>query len=147
MKLRRPPSFGWRLNFKASDLGNRSMFSNRALATMVSISMLVIATPTVAHPKLTSSAPAANETLTNAPGEIRLIFSEGLEPLMSGVELKDEAGETIETAKATLVPTDRKQMIVPLLAPLKPGTYNVSWHVVAADTHRMNGAYTFTVKP
>ena len=131
----------------ASNLGNRSMFSNRAVATILSICMLVIATPIVAHPKLTSSAPATDETLTKTPGEIRLIFSEGLEPLMSGVELKDEAGQKIETAKVTLVPTDRKQMIVPLLAPLKPGTYNVLWHVVAADTHRMNGAYSFTVRP
>jgi methionine-rich copper-binding protein CopC len=35
---------------------------------------------------------------------------------------------------------------VPLKA-LRPGTYRVSWHAVSIDTHRTEGAFTFTVKP
>ena len=32
------------------------------------------------------------------------------------------------------------------MPPLAPGTYRVTWHAVSADTHRMEGAYTFTVR-
>jgi methionine-rich copper-binding protein CopC len=29
---------------------------------------------------------------------------------------------------------------------LAPGSYEVDWHVVCADTHRMKGEYAFSVK-
>jgi methionine-rich copper-binding protein CopC len=31
-------------------------------------------------------------------------------------------------------------------SPLKPGVYSVKWHAVTADTHRTQGAFTFTVR-
>jgi methionine-rich copper-binding protein CopC len=105
------------------------------------------ANPAAAHPKLASSVPAANAILGTAPSEIRLVFTEPLESAMSGVEIKNEAGKTIETLQASVEPTDRKQLAVSPSAPLKPGTYSVSWHAVAADTHRVKGVYSFTVNP
>ena len=29
---------------------------------------------------------------------------------------------------------------------LAPGDYNVEWHAVSADTHRVTGSYSFSVK-
>lgn len=39
-----------------------------------------------------------------------------------------------------------KTMTVTLARPLAPGTYNVNWHGVSADTHRGHGSYSFSVK-
>jgi methionine-rich copper-binding protein CopC len=41
---------------------------------------------------------------------------------------------------------DGKTMVLTLQRPLAPGSYAVTWHAVAADTHRIQGSFTFTVK-
>ena len=37
-------------------------------------------------------------------------------------------------------------MIVPMVAPLTPGSYTVKWHVVSVDGHKTEGSYRFSVK-
>ena len=34
---------------------------------------------------------------------------------------------------------------VPIAKPLSPGTYDVDWHAVSVDTHRVNGHFSFKV--
>jgi methionine-rich copper-binding protein CopC len=63
----------------------------------------------------------------------------------SGLELKDEAGTTITTGLPVNNPGDRKQLVVPLPAPLTAGHYTVTWHAVSQDTHRVKGEYAFRV--
>ena len=110
------------------------------------MTVLGMSTSALAHPKLMSSLPAADATVTAGPSELRLTFNEKLEPSMSGVEVKDQSGKKIETGKAATDPADAKLLVIPLSAPLGDGTYNVDWHAVAADTHRIKGSYAFTVK-
>ena len=100
----------------------------------------------LAHPKLMARMPAADATVSAGPSELRLTFNENLEPSMSGVDVKDQSGKKIETGKAATDPADAKLLVIPLSAPLGDGTYNVDWHAVAADTHRIKGSYAFTVK-
>ena len=100
----------------------------------------------LAHPKLMSSMPAADATVTAGPSELRLTFNENLEASMSGVDVKDQSGKKIETGKAATDPDDAKLLVIPLSAPLGDGTSNVDWHAVASDTHRIKGSYAFTVK-
>ncbi len=64
----------------------------------------------------------------------------------SGLELKDEKGTTIPTGTAVIDNRDKKQLIVPLTAPLAVGRYTVNWHVVSEDTHRVQGEYSFRVQ-
>lgn len=101
----------------------------------------------IAHPKLTQTMPEANATVSTGPNEIRLTFNESLEASFSGAEIKDEGGKKIETGKASTDPKDSKQLVIPLSAPLTAGKYKVTWHAVAADTHKVKGSYSFTVKP
>ena len=105
-----------------------------------------MSTSALAHPKLMSSLPAENATVAAGPSELRLTFNEKLESSMSGVDVKDQAGKKIETGKAATDPADLKLLVIPLSAPLRDGMYKVDWHAVAADTHRIKGSYTFTVK-
>src|SRR3546814_17908475 len=46
----------------------------------------------------------------------------------------------------TAVGEDGKTLIVTLARPLTAGSYKVDWHAVAADTHRIVGSLTFTVR-
>jgi hypothetical protein len=104
------------------------------------------ATTASAHPRLQTSNPAAGATLKAAPKDIRLSFNEGLVPSFTGLELKNANGKPVPTGKAMLVPGDNKKIVVPIGTRLTAGTYNVAWHAVSVDTHRVSGSYSFKVK-
>src|SRR5579859_3898379 len=97
--------------------------------TMTTATVLVaaslIAAPAMAHPKLMSTMPAADNSTSNSPTEIRLTFSEGLIAKFSGLEVKDQGGKAIAIGAAGLDPKDKKQLVVPLKAPLAAGSYTV----------------------
>jgi methionine-rich copper-binding protein CopC len=100
----------------------------------------------LAHAFLNQAVPPVDGTVETSPKEIRLTFSEGVEPRFSGIELATSDGRAIATGPAIRDAGDDKQLVlaVPLLA---PGRYRVSWHVVSVDTHRTEGAYSFAVAP
>jgi methionine-rich copper-binding protein CopC len=116
------------------------------MAVLALFAASLIATSANAHPKLTSAAPPADLSSSSSPTEIRLTFSEGVIPKFSGLELKDQGGKTIATGPAATDPKDKKQLVVPLKAPLAAGGYTVNWHVVSEDTHRVEGQYSFKVE-
>jgi methionine-rich copper-binding protein CopC len=103
---------------------------------------LMAATQVQAHAKLVAANPAANAAVT-APKQIVLKFSEKLQPQFSGFEVsKDGARVPMKAA----VGKDRLTMVGAPARPLAPGPYQVAWHAVTADTHRMQGSYSFTVR-
>ena len=107
----------------------------------------MIATAADAHPKLVTTSPSADAVVTAPPDAIRLTFNENLNAKFSSIELKDTTGKKIETGSVTIEPGNKKQLILPFVAPLPAGAYDVAWHVVAGDTHRIEGHYSFTVQP
>lgn len=121
-------------------------------ATVAAALLLGLAAPAWAHPKLVSSAPAANATVANA-NRVILTFSERLMPRMSGVELAmtgmpgmaNHAPMKI-SGFSTAVDRDGKTLVVTFARPLSAGTYKLDWHAVSADTHRITGSLTFTVR-
>ena len=116
-----------------------------AIAVLAILAMGALATSAEAHPKLKSVSPAADVSSKVSPKEIKLNFSEGVIAKFSGLDLKDEAGKTITTGVPVSDPGDRKQLVVPLSAPLTAGRYKVTWHAVSEDTHRVKGEYSFGV--
>ena len=63
---------------------------------------LLLATPAFAHARLVSSDPAASARI-KAPGQIKLQFSENLEPAFSSASLIDSAGKTRSDVVVTAV--------------------------------------------
>ena len=102
---------------------------------------VLLATPAFAHAKLVSTEPAANAKV-KPPGQIKLHFSENLEPAFSSASLTDASGKTVPVSKSV-----GGQTITLLPLALKPGAYRVTWASVGQDTHRMNGSFGFTVVP
>ena len=97
-----------------------------------------------AHPALEGSNPGQGATVP-APKEIRLTFSENVIPKFSGLTIKDNSGALIETAVPSTDPKDKRQLVVPIVKPLPPGAYDVEWHAVSVDTHKVNGRLLFKV--
>ena len=123
-----------------------TMFRKTLVVFKALISSALIATAAQAHAKLASTNPAADAVLAESPKELRLTFNEGLIAKFSGIELKTEKGDKVETGNAMADPADNKQLSVPLPAALADGVYSIKWHAVSEDTHKLDGAYSFTVK-
>jgi hypothetical protein len=112
-----------------------------ALAAGFGAVALLTGAPALAHAKLTAAEPAAEATVA-APAQVVLHFSEKLEPKFSGFDLV-KGGEKLGLKAA--VGKDGKSLVGIPTAPVAAGAYQVNWHAVSADGHRMQGAYGFTV--
>jgi copper resistance protein C len=115
-------------------------------AVLVSLIALVAPMTAQAHAHLDHASPGAGSTVTAAPTEVVLSFTEKLEPKFSTIEVYDAKDTAVQASKATIDPASPAQLRV-ALKPLPPGTYKVIWHVLSVDTHRTNGSFTFRVGP
>jgi len=106
----------------------------------------LIPTAALTHAFLDAAAPLVGGTMPASPKEIRLTFTEAIEPRFSGIDLTTGNGRTIATGAAAVDPGNDKQLVL-ALPPLGPGRYRVHWHVVSVDAHRTEGEYSFAVEP
>ena len=106
---------------------------------------LVMATPALsyAHATLISADPSAGSTLLASPRRIRLVFSEQLEASLGRISIEGSDGKVVRLAAAG-DPHDVYSLVAPLDS-LAPGEYRVTWRVVSADGHPVEGTYRFIV--
>jgi methionine-rich copper-binding protein CopC len=102
-------------------------------------------TAAFAHAQLEKATPAVGGIVAG-PSEIRLEFSEGVEPRFSKVSLTG-AGGAAPLGAAKTEAGNKAVLIVPISKPLSAGTYTVHWQAVSVDTHHTQGTFEFTVKP
>ena len=108
------------------------------------VALVLMAAPAAAHTELTSSSPAAGATVTELT-RIDLRFTEPIEVAASHVWVTDVAG-SLELAGLTSIDGDSRSLTVPV-PPWARGTYEVTWHVLAADGDPVQGSFTVTVAP
>src|SRR5260221_8812280 len=80
----------------------------------------------LAHAFLDHAVPAVGGTLRVAPTEVRLWFTEPLEPAFSQVTVLDAKGERVDRDDRRLNPADPQQLSISL-RPLGAGRYRVVW--------------------
>jgi methionine-rich copper-binding protein CopC len=100
-----------------------------------------------AHAFLEHASPPVGGTASAPPKEIRLQFSEAIEPAFSHIKLATKAGDAVEIGPVSIDPNNSTQLVAAVPFALAPGAYKVSWRVVSVDTHSTEGDYTFEVKP
>jgi copper resistance protein C len=111
-----------------------------------SLGFALSATVVFAHAQLDKATPPVGGTVS-PPSEIRLKFTEGVEPRFSGVTLSAAGGAAQTLGKASVDPADNTVLIVKVTKKLPPGVYTVNWHAVSVDTHHTQGSFNFTVAP
>ncbi|MEX5685637.1 copper homeostasis periplasmic binding protein CopC [Pseudomonas silesiensis] len=119
------------------------MLLKNALTTAALLGALFDASSVLAHAHLKSQTPAADSTV-NAPAELRLVFSEGIEATFTKVTLSKD-GAAVPVKSLATEGSDKKTLVVTPAAPLAAGSYKVEWHAVSVDTHKSEGAYSFKV--
>ena len=121
------------------------MTIQRTIFVFAACAVLVLSGATAfAHPRLVRATPAVDGTVRTAPSDVTLRFNEKLEPAFSAVVIRDSAGKQVDKGDVQLDKADRRIMRVSL-PPLVPGVYKVEWRVVAADTHKVEGDFTFRI--
>jgi copper resistance protein C len=111
-----------------------------------SVALAAVATCAWAHAFVHHAVPAVGSTVRGPPPEVRIWFSEELEPAFSGVKVEDAKGKSIVDAPKAVDGSDRTLLRVSL-PPLAPGKYRVVWRVLSVDSHVTQGDFTFEVAP
>jgi hypothetical protein len=114
------------------------------IAAVIALSGL--SSPVLAHAMLDHSNPPVGSTVSPAPRQIVLSFTQDLEPAFCQIEVRNEAGVLVSAGKAQADGSGHAQLRVPLKA-LPPGSYKVNWRVLSVDTHKSQGNFTFRVGP
>ncbi len=113
-----------------------------AAALIGVVGSLGVAGTALAHAELVSSSPANQTVVATSPPEIVLTFSESVDALENSIRLVDAAG-----AQVVLGPIESsgETFIASVPSTLGEGTYIVGWQAISTDSHRIRGAFTFSV--
>ncbi len=113
---------------------------------MMVVITMIGASGVAAHAQFKSSDPAPNATVTTAPTQVMLVFSEETSATKSGGSVTDGSGATVSTGfKVDL--NARTNMTIALKPNVPNGVYTVQWNTLTEDDNSMaNGTFTFTVQ-
>ncbi|WP_144098266.1 copper homeostasis periplasmic binding protein CopC [Croceicoccus sediminis] len=120
------------------------------ISALTMLAALAAPVSAYAHPRLVAADPKAESTVAK-PTKLTLTFSETLVGPISGVEITmtgmpGMANHKPMPVKGFKTEVTDKTMTVVLPRALPAGTYDLKWHAVAADQHRIEGKYSFKVK-
>ncbi len=103
---------------------------------------VVLAGPAAAHAALVSTEPGESSRLDTAPTEVTLTFTEGVSLGAGYVRVLTADGERVDADDASV---DDRVVTVPLEPDLADGGYLVTYRIVSADSHPIQGAFSFVV--
>jgi copper transport protein len=116
-----------------------------ALLTVLTV---VLALPAVAwgHASLLATQPQARGVLSQPPTQVRLTYSERIEPRFAVISVTDAEGSQQMVGSPATAPDDVNSIFIKVHT-LEQGWYLVWWRVISADGHPVRGAFTFAVGP
>ena len=120
------------------------VYPRRLVIVLMLLAVPVAAGLADAHAKLARSEPPASSTLRGTPPEIRLWFTENLEPAFSAAQLLDGERRQVGGAVAQVDAVNAALLRMRLPA-LGPGQYRVVYRVVSIDSHVTAGELTFRI--
>ncbi len=97
-----------------------------------------------AHAFLDHADPRVGSTVRTPPAQVRLWFTQDLEPAFSSAQVVNQAGQRVDKGDSQVDPSS-PALLRTSLPPLPAGTYKVIWRVLSVDTHVTEGDFTFQV--
>ena len=125
-------------------MSRRSRRRLGALAALTVVVVLALAAPASAHATLLTTTPSPGGTYDKSPPAVDLRFSEPVEVSIGDIRVFDGKAQRVVTG-APKHPGGNGNEVSVSLPELDDGTYVVTWRVVSADTHPIDGAFTFQV--
>jgi len=119
----------------------------KGVARMFAVLLMVMATREAdAHAFLDHATPAVGSVIHGSLAQVRLWFTQELEPAFSTVQVQDRAGKRVDKQDKNVDHANPMLMQVSL-PQLAPGKYRVVWRALSVDTHVTEGDFTFDVVP
>ncbi len=84
-------------------------------------------------------------TLKRAPVEVKLYFTERLEPAYSSVRVVNGRGAQVDR-RDSHVDRSNPFLLRATLSPVPAGTYKVIWRVLSIDADVTEGGFTFRIE-
>ena len=111
---------------------------------------VLLAAPSVvfAHALLERAEPPSGSVLEQAPAELRLYFSEPLDPSFSRVQVLNAQRDVVYEMNAGQNMPDDRTVVLRLSNGLPNGVYTVGWRTLSlVDGHTATGSYPLVVGP
>ncbi len=98
-----------------------------------------------ARAALVASSPAKDQALDAPPIELRLTFSEHVEPRTCRIKLVSGDGRNVDADRPHADKSDPNSVVasVPVL---RKGSWRARWTAVGADGHKLHGDFSFSIK-
>jgi methionine-rich copper-binding protein CopC len=119
---------------------------HRHIVAVAVLAVLVFPGATLAHSLLVRSQPERRATVTRPPEEVRLWFSERIEPAYARLSVWDAGGKPVDAGDAAVDPVDSTTLAVRTPG-LRTGRYTVRYRVLSVDGHIVESSFDFTVRP
>ncbi|HKD32693.1 MAG TPA: copper resistance protein CopC [Gaiellaceae bacterium] len=116
------------------------------ILALVAAAALAMPAAAWAHAALLRTFPVASRTVNTPPTQVRLTYSEPIEPRFAIVSVTDAAGRQLTSSPPQRAPGSPQTLVTPLRH-TPEGWYLVFWRVISADGHPVRGAFTFAVGP
>ncbi|WP_409344712.1 copper resistance CopC/CopD family protein [Paenibacillus sp. MBLB4367] len=107
--------------------------------------LLAVPSTAFGHASLVQAVPEPNSQMDTPPRQISLTFNERIEEKLFYMKVLDEIGRPATSEKAKLNPDNTGLTLD--LPELPKGAYLVTYHVISADGHPVDGSYVITVGP
>lgn len=106
-------------------------------------SLALFGSSAFAHAHVEKTIPEANSTVSTV-SQVCAEFGSPLEPAFSNINVFDSNDKQVNQGKSAI--SNENKTICVAAAGLEPGDYVAKWVAVAADGHRINGDFSFTVQ-
>ena len=97
------------------------------------------------HAVLQRAEPGVDSRLRRPPDEVKLYFTERLEPAYSSVRVLDTGGAQVDRRDGR-VDRANPALLRATLPALAPGVYTVRWRVLSIDADVTEGSFTFRIE-
>ncbi len=112
-----------------------------ALAGLI---LVATAAPAWAHAILKDTNPPKDGVAAVSPPQLSLTYNENVEVSFGAIRVYTCAGKRITTGEPKHSPTSGHTVLVSV-PKLAPGVYLVAWRVISADSHPVEGTYSFRI--
>ena len=123
----------------------RRPYSVSVLAVIWVFVGVVVPSRTWGHAFPVRSEPRVGRTISASPAKVTIWFDGELETAFSTIAVYNAAKQRVDKNNGRVSRSDAMALEADI-PPLPPGKYTVHWSVVAKDTHRTDGDFSFSVQ-
>jgi copper resistance protein C len=117
----------------------------KLMISLICIALLFFVPNAWASAFLDHAEPVVGSIVDSPVTEIKIWFTQNLEPALSQMQLLDRHRKPVTQNQATVDSSDPSLLTLSVPA-LRPGKYTVYWKVMSVDTRMTVGNFFFTVK-